>query len=83
LNSLHLKIICTKFDIEIGLLVLEKKILKNFQCIFTLSPLSSLGKGVCPLYEQYPNQLHLRMIYDNFGYYEPSSSGEEIENVKV
>jgi hypothetical protein len=38
--------------IEIGLLVLEKKILKNFQCIFTLSLLSPLGIRGCPLYEQ-------------------------------
>jgi hypothetical protein len=31
--------------IEIGLLVLEKKILKKFQCIFTLLWLSPLGEG--------------------------------------
>jgi hypothetical protein len=37
---------------EIGLLVLEKKIFKNFQCIFTLSPLSPLGQGLSPSFEQ-------------------------------
>jgi hypothetical protein len=31
--------------IDFGQLVLEKKILKNVQVIFTLSPLSPLGKG--------------------------------------
>jgi hypothetical protein len=31
--------------IEFGLLVLEKKIFKNFQCIFTLSLLSPLEMG--------------------------------------
>jgi hypothetical protein len=43
-NSLHPRINCTKFD-WIGLLVLEKKIFKNFQCIFTLSLLSPLVEG--------------------------------------
>jgi hypothetical protein len=38
--------------IEIDLLVLEK-IFKNFQCIFTLLPLSPLGKEDCPSYEQF------------------------------
>jgi hypothetical protein len=31
--------------IDFGLLVLEKKIFKIFQCIFTLSVLSALGEG--------------------------------------
>jgi hypothetical protein len=31
--------------IQFGLLVLEKKIFKNFQCIFTRSLLSTLGEG--------------------------------------
>ena len=34
--------------IEIGLLVLEKKIFKNFQCIFTLLWLSPLGEKQSP-----------------------------------
>jgi hypothetical protein len=38
--------------IEIGLLVLEKKI-KNFQCIFTLLLLSPLGDGQPPSFEQF------------------------------
>jgi hypothetical protein len=38
--------------IEIGLLVPEKKIFKNFQCIFTISLLSPLGIRGCPSYEQ-------------------------------
>jgi hypothetical protein len=39
--------------IEIGLLVLEKKIFKNFQCIFTLLLLSPLGERQSPSYEQF------------------------------
>jgi hypothetical protein len=38
--------------IEFGLLVLEKKIFKKFQCIFTLSLLSPLGEGLSPSFEQ-------------------------------
>jgi hypothetical protein len=40
--------------IEFGLLVLvlEKKIFKNFQCIFTLSLLSPLGEGLSPSCDQ-------------------------------
>jgi hypothetical protein len=34
--------------IEIDLLVLEKKVFKNFQCIFTLTLLSPLGKKGLP-----------------------------------
>jgi hypothetical protein len=37
--------------IEIGLLVLEKKIFENFQCIFTL--LSPFGEERSPLFEQF------------------------------
>jgi hypothetical protein len=39
--------------IEIGLLVLEKKIFKNFQCIFTLLWLSPLREGQSPSFEQF------------------------------
>jgi hypothetical protein len=39
--------------IEIGQLVLEKKIFKNFQCIFTLLWLSPLGVGRSPSFEQF------------------------------
>jgi hypothetical protein len=38
--------------IEFGLLVLEKKILKNFQVIFTLSLLSPLEEERFPSFEQ-------------------------------
>jgi hypothetical protein len=38
--------------IEFGLLVLEKKILKTFQCIFTILQLSPLREGLSPLFEQ-------------------------------
>jgi hypothetical protein len=38
--------------IEFGLLVQEKKILKNFQCFFTLSQLSPLGEELSPSFEQ-------------------------------
>jgi hypothetical protein len=39
--------------IEIGLLVLEKKIFKKFQSIFTLLPLSPLGEKQPPSFEQF------------------------------
>jgi hypothetical protein len=38
--------------IDFGLLVLEKKIFENFQCIFTLSQLSPFGEGLSPSFEQ-------------------------------
>jgi hypothetical protein len=38
--------------IDFGLLVLEKKIFQNVQCIFTLLQLSPLGKGLSPSFEQ-------------------------------
>jgi hypothetical protein len=38
--------------IEFGLLVLEKKMFKKFQCIFTLSLLSPLGDGQSTSYEE-------------------------------
>ena len=38
--------------IEIGPLVLKKKIFKNFQYIFTLPQLSPLGEGVSFSFEQ-------------------------------
>jgi hypothetical protein len=48
--SLHPKFVPSL--IEFSQLVLEKKILKIFQCIFTLSLLSLLGEGLSPLFEQ-------------------------------
>jgi hypothetical protein len=39
--------------IDFGLLVLEKKILKKFQCIFTLSLLSPLGKGLSHSFKKF------------------------------
>jgi hypothetical protein len=38
--------------IEFGLLVLEEKIFKNFQCIFIVLLLSPLGEGQSPSFEQ-------------------------------
>jgi hypothetical protein len=38
--------------IEFGLLVLEKKIFKIFQCIFTVLPLATLGEGQSPSFEE-------------------------------
>jgi hypothetical protein len=64
--------------IEFGLLVLKKKVFKNFQCIFTLSLLSPLGEGLSS-----SNPLHPGMICANSGYNWSSGSGEEVENVKV
>jgi hypothetical protein len=51
LISLHSRIIRAKFD-EFWLDVLEKKIFKNVQCIFTLLLLPPLGEGQSPSFEQ-------------------------------
>jgi hypothetical protein len=66
--------------IEFGLLVLEKKIFKNFQCIFTLSLLSPLGEELSPSFKV--NSLQQRMICAKSCQNWPSGSGE-VENVKV
>jgi hypothetical protein len=47
--------------IEFGPVVLEKKIFKNFQCIFSLSLLSPLREGRSPSFKNL-NPLPLRMI---------------------
>ena len=44
LNPLHPRMLCANFG-WIGSVVLEKKIFKFLQCIFTISKLSPLGKG--------------------------------------
>jgi hypothetical protein len=44
--------------IEFGLLVLEKKIFKKIQCIFTLLLLSPLGEGQFPSFEQFLSPPH-------------------------
>jgi hypothetical protein len=66
---------------EIGSLVLEKKIFKNFQYIFTLLLLSPLGKGGNLLMNNSESP-SLKMICANFGYNWPSGSGED-ENVNI
>jgi hypothetical protein len=48
--------------IEFGLLVLEKKIFKNFECIFTLSLLSPLEEGQSPSFEKNLKPLSPKMI---------------------
>jgi hypothetical protein len=50
--------------IEIGLLVLEK-IFKNFQCIFTLLPLSPLGERQSPSFEQFRIPSHQELFVLN------------------
>ena len=40
------------FSIEIGQVVLEKKIFKFLQCIFAILSLSPIGKGGGPSFEQ-------------------------------
>jgi hypothetical protein len=47
LNSLHQRIICTKFD----WLVLQKKIFQIFLCIFILLLLSPLGEELSPSFK--------------------------------
>ena len=48
--------------VDIGLMVLEKKVFKFRQCIFTISYLSPLGKGRDPSFA-----LHPRMLCAKFG----------------
>jgi hypothetical protein len=43
--------------IEIGLLVLEKKIFKNFQCMFNPLLLSPFGQGCSPSFENLESPL--------------------------
>jgi hypothetical protein len=67
--------------IEFDQLVLEKKIFKKFQCIFTL------------LLLEMDNPLHLKKKFESpppkndlcakFGYNWPFGSGEEVENVNI
>ena len=52
--------------VEIGPVVLEKKIFKFRQCIFGISKSSPLGKGLGPLLENL-NPLHPRMLCVKFG----------------
>jgi hypothetical protein len=49
--------------IEFGQLVLEKKILKNFQCIFTVFLLSPLGEGQSPSFESPSPKDDLRQVW--------------------
>jgi hypothetical protein len=51
LNSLHPRIICTKFD-SIWPAGSGEDFFQNFQCIFTLLLLSRLGEGLSPFIEQ-------------------------------
>jgi hypothetical protein len=69
--------------IEFGWLVLEKKIFKNFQCIFTLSLLSPLGEGQSHSFEQTWNPSPKRWSVPSMVKNWPSGSGEEVENSKV
>jgi hypothetical protein len=68
--------------IEIGLLVLEKKIFENFQGIFTLLLLSPLGQGHSLSFEQFRIP-PIRIICAKSDQNWPCGSGEEVENVKV
>ena len=68
--------------VEIGLVVLEKKIFKFCQCIFAISQLSPLGKGRGPSFEQ-TWTLHPRMLCAKFGWNWPSGSGKDFNFVNV
>ena len=61
--------------IEVGSVVLEKKILKFCRCIFAITLISSLGKG--PFIWINLNPLRPRMLCAMFGWNWPSGSGEE------
>ena len=71
------------FERTYWLVVLEKKIFKSCQFIFTISQLSPLGKGSGPLFEQTWNYFHqVCFVRATFGWNWPSGSGEEDETVK-
>jgi hypothetical protein len=53
LNLNNLESPLPKDDLEIGLLVLEKKIFKKFQSIFTLLLISPVGEKQSPSFEQF------------------------------
>jgi hypothetical protein len=74
LNSLHLRMICTKFHWNWPVGSGEEHFFFKNQCIFTLLLLSFIWTISNPLY--------LRMISANFGYNWPSGSGE-VENLNV
>ena len=63
--------------VEIGPAVLEKKHFKFRQCIFTISLLSPLGKGLGPSFEQTWILITPRRHCAKFGWNWPSESGEE------
>jgi hypothetical protein len=48
--------------IEFDQLVLEKKILNDFSCIFTLSLLSPLGEELSPSFEKKMNLLYPKIF---------------------
>ena len=68
--------------VEIGPVVLEKKIFKFHQCIFAICVIISPWKRAGPFIWTNLNPLHLRMLCAKFGWNWFSGSGEEDENVK-
>jgi hypothetical protein len=82
LNSLYLGMSCTKFDWNWPAGSGEKGFRKfsvNFYSFFYYLPLRKGLSFTCVIL----NPLHLRIICANFGWNWLSSSGEEVENVKV
>ena len=68
--------------VEIGPVVLEKKMFKFRQCIFAICVIISPLKRAGPFIWTNLNPLHPRMLCAKFGWNWPSGSGEEDENVK-
>ena len=68
--------------VEVGPVVLERKIFKFRQCILTILLLSPLGKGWGPTFEQNLNPLYPRMLCAKFNRNWPCGFGEEDKNVK-
>ena len=66
--------------VEIGQVVVEKKILKVCQCIFAISLLSPLGKGCGPSFEQTWIPFTKGCFVPSWNW--SSGSGEEDENGK-
>ena len=82
LNSLHPRMICTKFDRNWSSGSGEEDFL-NFLVYFCFFAIISPCRKALPFIWTKLNPLAPRMICSKFGWNWPSGSGEEVENVKV
>jgi hypothetical protein len=81
LNSLQLRMICTKFHWNWPASSGEEHFKKQSVYFYSFAIISPWKRGL-PFTWTIWNLLYLRMICANFGYNWSSSSGKEVENVK-